>query len=72
MYGSGTISGSTPDSYGSLLELSWKGTKPIVFKDGTIRRFIEDNDTVIFKGYAEKSGLRIGFGECVTKILPSK
>lgn len=72
MYGSGTISGPTPDSFGSLLELSWKGTKPIIFEDGTIRRFIEDNDTVIFKGYAEKSGLRIGFGECVTKILPSK
>jgi fumarylacetoacetase len=72
MYGSGTISGPTPDSYGSLLELSWKGTKPIIFKDGTTRRFIEDNDTVIFKGYAEKSGLRIGFGECETKILPSK
>jgi fumarylacetoacetase len=72
MYGSGTISGPTPDSYGSLLELSWKGTKPIVFKDGTTRRFLEDNDTVIFKGYAEKNGFRVGFGECVTKILPSK
>jgi fumarylacetoacetase len=72
MYGSGTISGPTPDSYGSLLELSWKGTKPIVFNDGTTRRFLEDNDTIIFKGHAEKNGLRIGFGECVTKILPSK
>lgn len=72
MYGSGTISGPTPDSYGSLLELSWKGTKPIHFKDGTIRRFLEDDDTVIFKGYATKNGLRIGFGECVTKILPTK
>lgn len=72
MYGSGTISGPTPDSYGSLLELSWKGSKPINFKDGTIRRFLEDNDTVIFKGYATKNGLRIGFGECVTKILPTK
>lgn len=72
MYGSGTISGPTPDSYGSLLELSWKGTKPIVFKDGTTRRFLEDNDTVIFKGYAHKNGLRIGFGECITKITPAK
>jgi fumarylacetoacetase len=72
MYGSGTISGSTPDSYGSLLELSWKGTKPINFTDGTVRRFLEDNDTVLLKGYAKKNGLRLGFGECVTKILPSK
>ncbi len=72
MYGSGTISGSTPDSYGSLLELSWQGKKPINFPDGTVRRFLENNDTVIFKGYAQKNGLRLGFGECVTKILPSK
>lgn len=72
MYGSGTISGPTPDSYGSLLELSWKGTKPLKFEDGSIRRFLEDKDTVIFKGYAKKNGLRIGFGECATKILPAK
>ena len=72
MYGSGTISGPTPESYGSMLELSWKGTKAINFEDGTIRRFIEDNDTIIFNGYAEKNGFRLGFGECVTKILPAK
>ncbi len=72
MYGSGTISGPTPDSYGSMLELSWKGTKPIEFKDGTIRRFLEDNDTIVLKGYTEKNGFRLGFGECVTKILPVK
>lgn len=54
MYGSGTISGPKPESYGSLLELSWKGTKPLKFEDGSIRRFLEDNDTVIFRGYAQK------------------
>ncbi|MBN1649883.1 MAG: fumarylacetoacetate hydrolase family protein, partial [Bacteroidales bacterium] len=72
MYGSGTISGPKPESYGSLLELSWKGTKPLKFEDGSIRRFLEDNDTVIFRGYAQKKGLRIGFGECITTILPAK
>lgn len=72
MYGSGTISGPTPDSYGSMLELSWKGTKPVKLKDGSERKFIQDNDTIIMKGFGEKDGLRIGFGECVTKVLPAK
>jgi len=72
MYGSGTISGPSPDSFGSLLELTWNGTKPIKLSDGTERKFIEDNDTVILQGWAEKDGVRIGFGECVTKILPAK
>jgi len=72
MYASGTISGPTPDSYGSMLELSWQGTKPIQMPDGNERKFIMDNDTIIMKGFAEKDGLRIGFGESVTKILPAK
>jgi fumarylacetoacetase len=72
MYGSGTISGHTPDSYGSMLELAWKGTKPLKMPDGSERTFILDNDTVIMKGYCEKEGLRIGFGEVSTKILPVK
>jgi fumarylacetoacetase len=71
MYASGTISGPTPDSYGSLLELSWKGTKPIEFPAGIKRKFIEDHDTVIMRAYAEKDGLRVGFGESVTRILPA-
>ena len=72
MYGSGTISGPTPDSYGSMLELSWKGTKPIKLSDGSERKFIQDNDTIIMKGWCEKNGLRIGFGECITKVLPAR
>jgi len=72
MYGSGTISGPTPDSYGSMLELSWKGTKPVKLSDGSERKFIHDNDTLIMRGWGEKDGLRIGFGECVTKVLPAK
>ena len=72
MYGSGTISGHTPDSYGSMLELSWKGTKPLKLDDGSERKFILDNDTIIMRAYAEKNGVRVGFGESAVKILPSK
>ncbi len=72
LMGSGTISGPTPDSYGSMLELAWKGTKPLKLSDGTERKFIQDNDTVIMKGYSEKNGIRIGFGEVRTKVLPAK
>ncbi len=70
MMGSGTISGSTPDSFGSMLELTWRGEKPIKMKDGTERKFINDNDTVIMRGYCQKDGTRIGFGEVSNKLLP--
>lgn len=72
LMGSGTISGSTPDSYGSMLELAWRGTKPLTLKDGTERKFILDNDTVIMRGHCEGNGVRIGFGEVSAKILPAK
>ncbi len=72
MYGSGTISGPTPDSFGSLLELSWNGTKPVKLSDGNTRTFLNDNDTIIMRGWAENEDYRIGFGECVTKLLPAK
>jgi fumarylacetoacetase len=71
MYASGTISGPTPDSYGSMLELAWKGTKPIAMPDGTSRVFINDGDTVSMKGFAEKDGIRVGFGEVSAKVLPA-
>jgi fumarylacetoacetase len=70
LMGSGTISGPTPDSYGSMLELSWRGEKPIKMNDGSERKFINDNDTVIMRGHCEKNGIRIGFGEVSTKLLP--
>ncbi len=72
MMASGTISGPTEDSYGSMLELSWKGSKPIKLDTGEERKFIEDGDTVILKGYAEKEGVRVGFGEVRSKLLPAK
>lgn len=70
MYASGTISGSAPNSYGSLLELSWGGKKPLQMPDGTTRKFVEDFDTVIIKGHAENKDVRIGFGEVRTQLLP--
>lgn len=72
MMASGTISGPTADSFGSMLELSWKGTQPVKLEDGEERRFIEDGDTVIMKGFAEKDGIRVGFGEVTGQILPVK
>ncbi|HOP12440.1 fumarylacetoacetase [Lentimicrobium sp.] len=71
LYASGTISGPDPGSYGSMLELTWRGTHPIRLSDGTERKFVNDHDAVIMRGYAERDGLRIGFGECTTKILPA-
>jgi len=70
--GSGTISGPKEGEYGSMLEISWKGTKSVPMKDGTERKFLQDNDTVIMRGYSEKDGVRVGFGEVSTKILPAK
>ncbi len=71
MYASGTISGSDPKSFGSMLELSWRGTNPLTLKNGEERKFIEDNDTIIMKGFGEKDGIRVGFGEVSGKILPA-
>lgn len=72
MYASGTISGPDEHSFGSMLELSWGGQKEIKLDNGETRKFIQDNDTITIKGYGEKEGIRIGFGACVTKILPAK
>ncbi|WP_226064148.1 fumarylacetoacetase [Kaistella polysaccharea] len=72
IYASGTISGKDKDSFGSMLELSWRGTEPIHLADGSERKFIEDNDTIIMRGHAEKDGIRVGFGEVVGKVLPAK
>ena len=72
LMGSGTISGPTPDSFGSMLELAWKGTKPLAMNDGTERRFIQDGDTVTMRGFCQNNEVRIGFGEVKAKILPAK
>ena len=70
MMGSGTISGPDPSSYGSMLELSWRGEKPVVLTNDQSRKFIEDYDTVIMRGYCENKGTRIGFGEVRSQLLP--
>ncbi|MCC6865944.1 MAG: fumarylacetoacetase [Ignavibacteria bacterium] len=71
MMASGTISGPTKDSYGSMLELTWRGENPIKLPCGSERKFIEDGDTITIKGYCEGNGYRVGFGEVSGKILPA-
>jgi hypothetical protein len=71
MMGSGTISGPTKDSYGSMLELTWKGQNPLTLNDGSQRKFINDGDTVKMTAYCQKDGLRIGFGTCDGEVLPA-
>ncbi|MCU7613030.1 fumarylacetoacetase [Chryseobacterium sp. GMJ5] len=72
LYASGTISGTDPKSYGSMLELTWRGQNPITLNNGQERKFIEDNDTVIMRAWSEKDGVRVGFGEVSGKIIPTK
>ncbi|MBP6862751.1 MAG: fumarylacetoacetase [Neisseriaceae bacterium] len=71
LMGSGTISGPTKTSRGSLLELTWNGTEPLTLHNGEERSFIADGDTLIMRGHCEKEGLRIGFGEVTGTILPA-
>lgn len=66
---SGTISGSESNSYGSLLELGWRGTKPIQLQDGTERKFLHNGDTVEIRAFCVKDDVRVGFGTCVGKII---
>lgn len=69
---SGTISGPTPDSLGSLLELSWRGERPIALPGGDVRRFLQDGDTLTLRGWCQGDGFRVGFGECSGTILPAE
>ena len=71
LLGSGTISGPTRESRGSLLELSWGGKEPLDIAGGT-RSFIEDGDTVTLRGHADGNGYRIGFGACSGTLLPAR
>jgi fumarylacetoacetase len=70
LLGSGTISGPTKDSRGSLLELSWGGKEPFAIAGGT-RGFIEDNDTLTLRGQCKGQGYTIGFGDCTGKVIPA-
>ena len=66
---SGTISGKSPDSYGSMLELSWAGSKPVELLEGGSRKFIQDNDSVIMRGHCQKGEIRVGFGDVKSTLL---
>lgn len=72
MYASGTISGTTHESFGSMLELAWKGSKPLQLADGSTRVFIQDGDTVIMRGHTGQGAQRVGFGCVQTEVLPAK
>jgi len=69
IYASGTISGPSPGSYGSMLELSWNGQKKLHMPDGTERTFLEDGDTVTLRGHAVANNIRVGFGECRGRVV---
>lgn len=74
LLGTGTISGPTPDSFGSMLEISWRGSREINLVNSTedpIRKFLKDGDTVIMSGYAQGDGYRVGFGSVSGKIYPA-
>jgi fumarylacetoacetase len=71
LYGSGTVSGKTPTSFGSMLELCWKGTRPLTLPNGETRVFLQDHDEIILRGHCEKDGIKIGFGEVRNVMLPA-
>jgi fumarylacetoacetase len=72
LLGTGTISGPTKESRGCLLELTWRGAEPLTLPTGETRKFLEDGDEVIMRGYCEREGaVRIGFGECRGVVLPA-
>ena len=70
--GSGTISGPDKGSCGSMLEIAWNGTEPIKLLDGEQRSFVQDYDTIVLRAKATNSEIRIGFGDCASRIIPSK
>ncbi len=69
---SGTISGSSPNSYGSMLELCWRGERPLKMPNGEERKFIKDGDRITMKGSCQGNGFRVGFGSVTGKILPAR
>jgi fumarylacetoacetase len=71
LLGTGTISGPKPEEYGSMLELSWKGSKQVSVGGGAVRKFLQDGDTVNMRGYAQAENFKVGFGDCAGTILPA-
>jgi len=71
LMGSGTVSGPDPGTYGSMLELSWRGSQPVDLGNGETRKFLDDGDEVSLKGWCQGTGYRVGFGSCIGKLLPA-
>jgi len=72
LYGTGTISGPDEGTFGSLLELTWRGTKPLTLDEtGETRTFLEDGDTLTIRAWCQGDGFRIGFGEVSARVLPA-
>jgi fumarylacetoacetase len=69
---SGTLSGPTPDSYGSMLELTWRGETPLELPTGEIRKFLQDGDRLTIAGWAQGDGYRVGFGEVTGRVMAAK
>ncbi len=69
LYATGTISGETPDSFGSLLELTWRGQQPLQLESGETRTFLQDGDIVTMTGWCQGDGFRVGFGECSGEVV---
>jgi fumarylacetoacetase len=70
---SGTVSGAAKDSRGCLLELTWRGTEPVRLPSGEERRFLQDGDEVVMRGWCEQEGfVRIGLGECRGEVRREK
>jgi fumarylacetoacetase len=73
LIGTGTVSGPTRESRGCLLELTWRGTEPLTLPSGETRRFLEDGDEVVFRGWCERAGaVRIGLGECRGTVVAAR
>jgi fumarylacetoacetase len=68
---SGTISGPEPDSYGSMLELAWSGSRPLQLPSSEERRFLQDGDRITLSGWCQGDGYRVGFGQVSGEILPA-
>ncbi|CAJ1416610.1 unnamed protein product [Effrenium voratum] len=71
LLGSGTISGTEQRSYGSMLELSWRGANEIPLADGQVRKFLQDGDVCNVRGFCQGEGFRVGFGDCSGEVLPA-
>jgi fumarylacetoacetase len=69
---SGTVSGPTADSFGCLLELTWRGSRPLTLPSGEQRTFLQDGDRLTLTGWCRGDGYRVGFGEVTGKILPAE